>query len=565
MKSMKMARNNKNRNIAFFERMGVFAVFLLFTVFSVYLYSPVILSHADSEEHDFKLAVGEVVTLTVDNTDVIMNANHGSFVSDTINVTSGSNSIFGYTLTIADDDDDTRLTHSDVNTEDALLSDFSGKKTSDTMDDNTWGFSLNGTDYMAIPANDSAATLKKTYQFGDIGLETTAITFGVKVGSIASGSYSDSVVFTAYVNGQGDDESSIDNVSFYNIQTLQQMKPGICSATTTPLPTATEYAWEETDDNTKIPRTILIDARDGKKYVVEKLADGNCWMAQNLALDLYKTIPLTNKTTDLNSKSSWTPENNTSNDINVFDGSYCYRDSWLSCGYLEVVGSDPDNKHLRENSYRPDASMKYLRDGITPSSTPSTDDGKSNWESTGNYYNWAAATAGSGKPMYEAVTGEDGNITKWYPDSDEEKYAADSICPKGWRLPKYNSDDYESSDMFILAGVYDGQITTENIYKKLGFVASGFIHQRGAETESEYDEEKDEYVDVPKYIDAYFEKVSEKGIYHTSTINDYYYAENVYFTVSDYYEGDDMASYAFDTGMYDYNLWSGAPVRCLAR
>ena len=546
MKNKKMISGNNRKN-TFFEKAGIFSVFLLFTVFSIYLYSPVILSHADSEDYDLKVAVGEVLTLTIDNTDVVMNANRGSFVSDTINITSASNSVYGYTLAMADDDDDTRLVHNDANEEDALYSNFGGLKTSDTMDENTWGFSLNGTDYKAIPASGSAVSIKRTYPFDQMGLETTSVTFGVKVGTIASGSYSDSIVFTAYVNGQGGGisigDENIDNVSFYNIQTLQQMKPGICAATTTPLPTATEYTWEETDDNTKIPRTFLTDARDGKMYIVEKLADGNCWMAQNLQLDLRKSITLTNNNTDLNSKSSWTPEKDTSNDINVIDGSYCtrYDGGWLSCGYLETVEWDPDKKHLRENSFRPDASMKYLNGGTSSSSTPSTNDGKSNWESVGYYYNWNAATAGSGKA-----------------NSDEEKYAADSICPKGWRLPKYDNDDYENSDSQKLDDVYRDSIDAYEIFEKLGFVASGYIHPRSAETGSEYNEETEEYEDVPEYIDAYYDAVSEKAIYQTATISDYYYGESNYFVVS----GD----YGFSSGGYDYGgVWGGAPVRCLAR
>lgn len=563
MKSMKLVSNSKNRKIALFEKMGIFSSFLLFAVFSVYMYSPVILSHADSEDYDFKVAVGEVITLTIDNTEINMNANHGTFVSDTINVTSASNSLFGYTLTIADEDSDTRLVNSDANVEDAFSSDFVGLKTSETMGENTWGFSLNETDYRSIPASGSWAVLKRTYPFGAMGIETTAVTFGVKVGSVASGSYSDSVVFTAYVNGQNSElgigDESIDNVSFYHIQTMQQMKPGICAATTTPLPTATEYTWDETDDNTKIPRTFLTDVRNGKVYIVEKLADGKCWMAQNLELELNNTKALTNTTTDLNSKSSWTPADSTSNDINVFEGYYCdrYDDGSLSCGFLETVEGDSSRKHLRDVSYRPPESKRFLNDGVTPSSTPSTNDGKSNWESVGYYYNWGAATAGSGKAMYEAVTDENGSISKWYPDNDEERYAADSICPKGWRLPNHNYDDEENSDIVRLNDVYYDKIDSTDIREKLGFIASGFIYPRNADADSEYDDETGEYTYFPVYTDAYHDQMSEKGVFQTSSISDYYYGESTYLAIDDNGFGWDGWSFK--------GVWGGAPVRCLAR
>ena len=49
----------------------------------------------------------------------------------------------------------------------------------------------------------------------------------------------------------------------------------------------------------------LTDERDGKKYVVRRLGDGECWMAQNLDLELYTGMTLTSENTDLNSKDEW--------------------------------------------------------------------------------------------------------------------------------------------------------------------------------------------------------------------------------------------------------------------
>ena len=50
----------------------------------------------------------------------------------------------------------------------------------------------------------------------------------------------------------------------------------------------------------------LKDTRDGKKYVVRRLADGNCWMTQNLNLDLYTGMTLTSDDTDISdTRGSW--------------------------------------------------------------------------------------------------------------------------------------------------------------------------------------------------------------------------------------------------------------------
>ncbi|MBR2587496.1 hypothetical protein IKE71_03975 [Candidatus Saccharibacteria bacterium] len=55
---------------------------------------------------------------------------------------------------------------------------------------------------------------------------------------------------------------------------------------------------------------LLADNRDQKAYLIRRLADGNCWMVQNLDLNLASfagTNSLTSDNTDLNSKSVWDP------------------------------------------------------------------------------------------------------------------------------------------------------------------------------------------------------------------------------------------------------------------
>ena len=41
--------------------------------------------------------------------------------------------------------------------------------------------------------------------------------------------------------------------------------------------------------------TALTDQRDGETYAVARLADGNCWMIENLRLDAEDTLGDTNK------------------------------------------------------------------------------------------------------------------------------------------------------------------------------------------------------------------------------------------------------------------------------
>ncbi len=185
------------------------------------------------------------------------------------------------------------------------------------------------------------------------------------------------------------EEIPLNPTTFSGITNMQDMTLAICDAETTPLPTATEITFKHTDDNTKVPRSVLRDTRDGNTYLVSKLADGNCWMSQNLALDLTANEALTNADTDLRTKSSWTPQNSTQTSTGT---------TW----------------NRTENAARSYHSNTKFRNGYNSSTTGTSTLTEYNWEKAGNYYNWYTATAGS--------SASSGNVS-------------DSICPKGWHLP----------------------------------------------------------------------------------------------------------------------------------
>ena len=84
------------------------------------------------------------------------------------------------------------------------------------------------------------------------------MTFGAFVNTeLPGGAYSNRVVVSAVVN-----PAYVPSLS--QIDNMQEMTAEICQAST--------------ENETK----RLTDTRDGKKYWVTKLADGNCWMTQNL-------------------------------------------------------------------------------------------------------------------------------------------------------------------------------------------------------------------------------------------------------------------------------------------
>ena len=148
-----------------------------------------------------------------------------------------------------------------------------------------------------------------------------------------------------------------------------------------------------------------IDSRDGKKYWITKLADGNIWMTQNLDFDIVAGKTYTSADTDLANSTigtSWTPTASTST-----------TSSWTS-------------STTAPSSYNP--GDLYWNGTVTTSggtlstntvSDPSATTGGTHYH-VGNYYNWTAAVAMNDSSSY----------TTQYTDVNQ------SICPAGWMLPK---------------------------------------------------------------------------------------------------------------------------------
>lgn len=194
--------------------------------------------------------------------------------------------------------------------------------------------------------------------------------------------------------------------TFYNITYMQEMDRSICSSATTPKETAKQFTSTYTYSNNYIPRTTLIDARDGNEYTVVKLADGKCWMASNLRLGGDEPVVLTSDDSDVDK--NWT-----------------------------LPASNPQF-FIDENN------VAFAMD-----------------ETNGGYYNWYAATAGSGNDTYTNTTGR---------SMDYAKY---SICPKGWKLPSANRVSSTESDVRILANKYKGESYIQNVLTALNITMTG--------------------------------------------------------------------------------------------
>jgi uncharacterized protein (TIGR02145 family) len=149
-----------------------------------------------------------------------------------------------------------------------------------------------------------------------------------------------------------------------------------------------------------------MDSRDGSEYTIGKLADGNYWMLDNLALGSDTDMTLTNADTNMTAD-SWTLQAGVTSGLNVYNSAK-----------INVVSKDTTQ----------------------PLAMGQSGNGK-----VGVYYNYCAATVGTYCYPSGSGTG-DAN-----PNND--------ICPKNWRMPTGGSsgeyqalrNEYNSDGAFAAA------------------------------------------------------------------------------------------------------------------
>ena len=143
----------------------------------------------------------------------------------------------------------------------------------------------------------------------------------------------------------------------------------------------------------------LTDTRDNETYAIAKLADGQCWMIENMRL-----VPSTANIASTNTNSPIT---------GFAEAAAASSTSDNLCG---VKGDPGCNNQLQYNT-------NNLNRSITQSYN--TAGRRVAWYSYGVYYNWYTATAGNG------TTDTGSNVT-----------VNGDLCPAGWRLPTGNNGDY---------------------------------------------------------------------------------------------------------------------------
>ncbi len=176
--------------------------------------------------------------------------------------------------------------------------------------------------------------------------------------------------------------------------------------------------------------TALTDQRDGDTYTVARLADGECWMIENLRLNAEDTLGDNNKALAQGYGDA------TVNNMGRFVGLADSENANFAVDDSSPTSATPANSLYYAGVQEGIASMDIGQINYAGSRIPRYNNTNTNrglpasyvqqgsgtyyqWHGYGNYYNWAAAMANTDYVVaYSAAEG-----------------AGTSICPAGWKLP----------------------------------------------------------------------------------------------------------------------------------
>lgn len=345
-----------------------------------------------------KATIQESLSLTLSSNTLHFDLSDAKFHTDSVIAKARTNSAAGYTISFKVNNDYNDLKHSNMLVESSIPS-ITEDKTADAFLETAWAYSIDKEIFKQIPlVSENIFTTSKQ------GQNDHEFTIGMLAKSdVVAGDYGNEFIFTIVANREVDPDFG---KTLSDIETMQAMTPGICEAS-------------EINDTKQ-----LRDIRDGKYYWVAKLADGKCWMTQNLDLDLDSNITFTPEDTDISE--NWTPAIDTEK-IELSKVLLSNDDS-------SPYSFDPGDYYV---DGAPEASIN--RKNEHSSTTPFDSVGERGH--VGNYYSWAAAVASNDMNT---------EYVKYNRGDDVES----SICPKGWRLPRENSNKYED-DFYNIIDVYD--------------------------------------------------------------------------------------------------------------
>ena len=336
--------------------------------------------------------------------------------SNEINITVTTNNVSGYKLfaTVGDASHNYRtLMHENGINSFASL-DVGSSVSSFPAGSNTWGYSTNaGSTYSGLPLYSDTTSSAMLNSSAVAVTQVTPFLIGARAEATQiAGDYTNVINFTA-----------VTNVNPERITLQDLATPDV----------ATTYC-------TASAPTIVYDVRDGSEYKIQRLADGNCWMLDNLRLDPTAVELATLK-----------------GNTNASDEALTYLKNGGGTGQYPASGvvAKTATGGSWENSYvLPYVATSGTDNGGWTKDTVVTGFGSGS-KKMGVLYNYCAVSAGS----------------YCYSDSAENTgNATEDICPAGWRLPtggtsgEYvalrgsyaNVSDFNNAFSATLSGEMDG-------------------------------------------------------------------------------------------------------------
>ncbi|MBR2544501.1 hypothetical protein IKF04_04390 [Candidatus Saccharibacteria bacterium] len=189
----------------------------------------------------------------------------------------------------------------------------------------------------------------------------------------------------------------------------------------------TELCGTTTTDNilTKAPTdgtanlssvSALTDQRDNQTYAIAKLADGKCWMIENLRLDNQYTVG--NNQTDPSVTNASLSQGYNPSFIGLADPESANFDNVTTTNSLYTTENNIEGKNTISGDYQAQRFPRYNNDNTSQRSANTTNTNVNTY-SYGNYYTWHAVIA-------DITHHRSGN------------YNTTSICPTGWHIPTGN-------------------------------------------------------------------------------------------------------------------------------
>ena len=305
------------------RNLAIFSTSLIFGFAILSLFAPIIVSNASDSVTQFSLEIKPVLALAAPpelDFGNITPTNAGTFTSKSVDALVATNATKGYELYFSSKDEATDMLNTNTAISDKITSSFTGTVTNTTMGKNNWGYSLNNTDFTAIPKKSGHKKLRNLTTKPTTDELKTTVHFGTKISTnLVAGNYEKSVLFTAVAHANP-------AKTLHSISKMQQMTPEICAATTTPNRTATALDTDGSHygDPNYAPTKTLVDTRDDNTYTVSKLADGRCWMTQNLRI-INKTI--TPADSDVTANYTIPASSLSGFDLGIYNTSNAYVDS----------------------------------------------------------------------------------------------------------------------------------------------------------------------------------------------------------------------------------------------